>query len=167
MQFNILDIVPGTTVDGPGLRTAIYMAGCNHGCPGCHNPESWDFNAGRRLTLSEIMATVIDNGFPVTLTGGDPLCTPAATECIIDSVREADLGDIWLYTGFTFEEILADERLCRLASKVDVIVEGPFDEHLRDISLRFRGSDNQRILLAPQSLSAGSPVMWQPPVFDI
>ena len=76
MKINILDIVEGTTVDGPGLRTSIYMTGCHHGCPGCHNPESWAFDGGTAMDLEEILAVVEENDFNVTLSGGDPLYRP-------------------------------------------------------------------------------------------
>lgn len=71
--MRILDIVPGTSVDGPGLRTSIYFAGCSHQCPGCHNPQSWDFAGGREMSIDEIMDIVDENGFDVTLSGGDPM----------------------------------------------------------------------------------------------
>lgn len=72
MTLRILDIIRGTTVDGPGFRTAIYMAGCRHQCQGCHNPESWSFDAGKEMSLDEIMAIVAEEDFDVTLSGGDP-----------------------------------------------------------------------------------------------
>ena len=71
--MKVLDIIPGTSVDGPGLRTSIYLAGCDHHCPGCHNPQSWDFNGGTDLSVDRIMEEVEANGFNVTLTGGDPI----------------------------------------------------------------------------------------------
>ena len=72
-MLRILHIVEGTSVDGPGLRTSIYLAGCNHRCPGCHNPASWDFKGGEERTLDELMQVIAYNEAPVTLSGGDPL----------------------------------------------------------------------------------------------
>ncbi len=69
MLYNVLKIERGTTVDGPGFRTSIYLAGCRHGCPGCHNPQSWDFEAGVKMSLEEIMDVVREEEFNVTLTG--------------------------------------------------------------------------------------------------
>ena len=143
--FQIMDIIRGTTVDGPGFRTAIYMAGCSHACPGCQNPQSWDFNAGHTMTLEEIMEIVREEDFDVTLTGGDPLCSPEATETLTRAIKESGYG-IWLYTGFTFEEIEANEKLKKAIKNVDTIVEGPYMESLRDPDLPFRGSSNQRII---------------------
>ena len=76
MQINVLDIIEGTSVDGPGLRTAIYLAGCTHGCKGCHNPQSWDENGGNPTSLETLIQIVKDNDFDVTISGGDPFLHP-------------------------------------------------------------------------------------------
>lgn len=157
--IQVIDIMPGTTVDGPGLRTSIYVAGCRHACPGCHNPQSWDFNAGVSMTIDEIMEQVEEEGFNVTLTGGDPLWQ---TEKIIPLAQaiKARGYNLWCYTGFTWEEITASERLSAILPWVDVIVEGRFRKDLRDVSLRFRGSSNQRIILVKESLAASTPILY-------
>ena len=72
-KVSVLNFIEGTSVDGPGLRTSIYFAGCKHHCEGCHNPESWDFNAGKEYTVREILQIIEDNDFNVTFSGGDPL----------------------------------------------------------------------------------------------
>lgn len=143
--MKILDIIRGTTVDGPGFRTAIYMAGCRHQCPGCHNPQSWDFNAGTEMTLEEIIDIVREEDFDVTLSGGDPLYHPEDVAKIAFEVHK--LGHtVWLYTGFTWEQIQATPALLAALKDVDVIVDSPFIEALRDPDLPFRGSSNQRII---------------------
>lgn len=145
MKFRVLDIIRGTTVDGPGFRTAIYFAGCRHACHGCHNPQSWDFNAGTEMTLEEIMEVVEEEDFDVTLSGGDPMYHPEEIAALAESIRA--LGHkVWLYTGFTIEEILADERLSLPLPYLDAIVDGPYVAALRDPDLPFRGSSNQRII---------------------
>lgn len=166
MKLNIMDIVPGTSVDGPGLRTAIYMAGCGHACAGCHNRDSWDQHAGRLMSLREIMEIVGENGFPVTLTGGDPLYNPENAIALIRAIRTLDLGPIWLYTGYTWEEIISTPALLKAVRETDVVVDGPFMESLRDLSLNFCGSSNQRIILVKPSLDQASPVEWSAPVYD-
>lgn len=144
--LRILQIVPGTSVDGPGLRTSIYLAGCSHHCPECHNPASWDFNAGTEMSVTEIAAIVIAHGFNVTLTGGDPLQQPVeAISELADILRDEGLR-IWCYTGYTYEELQQMHRLAELLQKFEAIVEGPYIDAQRDITLRFRGSSNQRIL---------------------
>lgn len=149
LTLRVLEIVRGTTVDGPGLRTSIYFAGCRHKCPGCHNPHSWDFSGGNAMTLDEIMDVVKEEQFGVTLTGGDPLYHPREIAILIDMIHTEAL-DVWLYTGFTKEEIIADSDLLKVARKADAIVEGRFIASLRDETLRFRGSTNQRILFPPE-----------------
>lgn len=143
--MRILDIIDGTIVDGPGLRTSIYFAGCAHKCPGCHNRQSWDFDGGREATVDELMAHVEENGFNVTLTGGDPLYQIDEILPLCGRLRDAGYT-IWCYTGFTIEEIRASESMSRILDAVDVIVDGPYVEALRDLSLQFRGSSNQRII---------------------
>lgn len=145
MHLQIMDIVRGTTVDGPGFRTAVYMAGCRHCCPGCHNPESWSFNAGIPMTIDEIIEVINEEDFDVTLSGGDPLYRPEATRELLRRIRETG-HSTWVYTGFTFEEIMADETLRNAIKGAEAIVEGPFVRELHDPDLRFRGSSNQRII---------------------
>lgn len=152
--MRVLDIIPGTSVDGPGLRTTIYFAGCEHHCPGCHNPQSWAPDGGREMTAEEILDVIEDNGFNVTFSGGDPLYQVEALIPLASEIRRRGYN-IWLYTGYTFERIAASERLRPILDVVDAVVDGPFVMALRDTELRFRGSSNQRILLAP----SGEP--WQ------
>lgn len=143
--MKVIDIVRGTTVDGPGFRTSIYFAGCRHACKGCHNPETWDFNAGTEMTFDEIMAIVEEEDFDVTFSGGDPLYHP--DEVLELSRRIVATGhNVWLYTGFTIEEINANPDLLSAVEFVDTIVDGPYIASLRDPDLRFRGSSNQRII---------------------
>lgn len=159
LKFQVLDIIRGTTVDGPGFRTSIYLAGCRHHCPGCHNPQSWDENGGSPMTLDEIMDIVREEDFNVTLSGGDPLFNPESTAALISALK-TDGRNVWVYTGYTWEQIIANERLKSAISKADVIVEGPFVEALKDRDLLFRGSSNQRLLSVAASLSSSVPVLY-------
>lgn len=147
-KLRVLDIIPGTSVDGPGLRTTIYFAGCGHHCEGCHNPQSWDPDGGRLMSAEEILDIIEDNGFNVTFSGGDPLFQVERLMPLALEIRRRGYN-IWLYTGYTFEQVAASERLRPILDAVDVVVDGPFMLPLRDIHLRFRGSSNQRILLSP------------------
>lgn len=156
--IQVIDILPGTTVDGPGLRTSIYVAGCRHKCLGCHNPQSWDFGAGQPMTVDEIMARVVEEDFNVTLSGGDPLWQVDKILPLARAIKEKGYT-LWLYTGFVWEEILASPELSKILQWVDVIVEGRFIELKRDISLRFRGSSNQRIINVSATLTAGVPIL--------
>lgn len=145
ITFRVLDIVRGTTVDGPGFRTAIYFAGCSHKCPGCHNPQSWDFDGGNEMTLAEIMEIVEEEDFDVTLTGGDPLYNAEKIAILSKAIKETG-HTVWLYTGFTIEEIRESGELSKPLPYLEAIVEGPFIKSLRDPDLLFRGSSNQRII---------------------
>lgn len=158
-KLQIVDIVPGTSVDGPGLRTSIYVAGCRHHCPECHNPQTWDFNAGNTMTVDQIMEEVEENGFNVTLTGGDPLYSLPEITLLAKAIHEAGFT-IWLYTGFRFEEVLKLPGIDELLPFLEAIVDGSFEIDKRDISLCFRGSTNQRIIDVQKSLSTGTIVTF-------
>lgn len=145
MKIRILDIIRGTTVDGPGFRTSIYFAGCRHECPGCHNPQSWDFDAGYDIEINDLMQIIREEDFDVTLSGGDPLYHPDEV-CELSRRIVEEGHNVWLYTGFTWEQILGNPRLRDALQYVDTIVEGPYVEALRDTDLQFRGSSNQRII---------------------
>ena len=133
--------------DGPGLRTSIYCAGCAHMCPGCHNPQSWDFDGGGEMTVQELLDIIMDDEFAhVTFSGGDPLYQVEAFTELARRIKEETGKNIWCYTGFTYEEILADKRLSQILPYLDTLVDGPFMEELRDPELHFRGSSNQRII---------------------
>ena len=160
-MLRILHIVEGTSVDGPGLRTSIYMAGCNHHCPGCHNPASWNPQGGEERSLDELMQVIAYNEAPVTLSGGDPLQQPEGTRALISRIKH-ELGyNVWCYTGYTWEEIVNDPKLFKVVQELDVLVDGPFKMAERDISLRFRGSRNQRLIDVQRTLDTGVLTLWQ------
>ena len=145
MSIRVIDIVEGTAVDGPGLRTSIYLAGCAHRCPGCHNPQTWDFDAGKDMTVDELINIISQSDFNVTLTGGDPIYQADALIPLAKKIRELGYS-IWLYTGFTFEQLQDMPIAMQLLEYIDTIVDGPFILEQRDTSLQFRGSSNQRII---------------------
>ena len=151
MTANIIDIVRGTTVDGPGFRTSVYFAGCRHRCPGCHNPQSWDFEAGDPMDIDSLMEIVEEEDFDVTLSGGDPLYRPEFVKALTEKVTAAG-HTVWIYTGYTWEDIAVDPKLLDAVSKAEAVVEGPFVESLRDTDLIFRGSSNQRIVDVARTL---------------
>ena len=146
-KIRILDVIEETMADGPGLRTSIYCAGCAHACPGCHNPQSWDFKGGREVTVDELLEVIKADEFSnVTFSGGDPLYQVEAFTELARRIKEETGKNIWCYTGFTYDEILADKRLSMILPYIDTLVDGPFIEALRDPELHFRGSSNQRII---------------------
>lgn len=143
--LRVIDIIDGTSVDGPGLRTSIYFAGCDHRCPGCHNPSTWDFRAGHDMTIDELMSRITDNDFNVTFSGGDPLYQVVPLTALAKAIKKTD-KTIWCYTGFTYEDIANNNPYKELLKHIDVLVDGPFIQSLRDPDLHFRGSSNQRII---------------------
>lgn len=157
----ILRIIEDTTVDGPGFRTAVYAAGCTHHCPGCHNPQSWDIRAGRLMPVEEILHPILSDPFAdVTFTGGDPMMQPEGFAELARAIKERSTKTIWCYTGYTYEQLLDQPARRELLNYIDVLVDGPFIQRLRDERLRFRGSSNQRLVDVPRSLKAGSAVLW-------
>ena len=161
MALRGLDIARGTSVDGPGLRDSIYFAGCHHACEGCHNPQSWDMNGGKEMSDDEVMAILREDDFDVTFSGGDPMYRAAEVARLARRIK-AELGKtIWCYTGFVFEDIVMKADFRCLLETIDVLVDGPFVLAGRDISLRFRGSGNQRIIDVKQSLLTGKTVLME------
>ena len=160
--------------DGPGIRATMFLSGCNHNCPGCHNPQTHNPEYGTRINESIInnIAQHIRSRFyisGITLSGGDPLYNISETTNFIYSLRNR-LGDqwsqytLWLYTGYTWEQLMKiygeNEDLQKLLLITDVVVDGPYIEKLADASLAFRGSSNQRIIDVNQSLKTNEVVLW-------
>ena len=160
-MIRVLNVIEDTMVDGPGFRTAIYCAGCRHRCPGCHNPQSWAFEQGHEMTTDQLMRIIEADPYAnVTFSGGDPMYQAAAFAELAREIHRRTNKDIWCYTGFTFESLIHDDQR-ELLSELDVLVDGPFIERLRDESLLFRGSSNQRLIDVQASLYSGSTIAWQ------
>lgn len=161
-MISVLDIIEDTMVDGPGFRTSIYCAGCRHACPGCHNPQSWDFDGGHAMTTEEIMRIIEADPYAnVTFSGGDPMYQPEGFVELARAIRERTQKDIWCYTGFTYEALASNPRQRALLELIDVLVDGPFIKAERDETLCFRGSRNQRLIDVPASLRAGRAVKFE------
>lgn len=161
-MINIAGIEAESIVDGEGWRFAIFTQGCKHHCKNCHNPQTWDMRGGTQMSIDELVDT-IEEAFKenilmdgVTLTGGDPLYQPDATFSLCKKLKDLDIN-IWLYTGFTYEEITKDEKLMSIMKYIDVLVDGPFIESLKSLELEYRGSSNQRILDMKKTLESGKP----------
>lgn len=158
--LRVIDIKHGTTVDGPGFRTSIYFAGCTHHCPGCHNMHTWEPDQGTPYTIEELVAVIRRNEMPVTFSGGDPLYQIEGLTALATRLRQSGVG-IWCYTGYTFEQLISIPRYRELLESVDVLVDGPFVEALRDTSLLFRGSSNQRLIDVGHTLRSGELTLWK------
>ena len=151
-SIRILDIKYGTSVDGIGLRTSLYCAGCENHCVGCHNPQSWDEYGGEAIEIEELFRLIVDADMNVTFTGGDPMFHPEGFIQLAQMIKEQTDKTIWCYTGYRFEDLLKHPLRRKLVELCDEIVDGRYIEAERDLSLHFRGSRNQRIIDVPNSL---------------
>lgn len=158
--LRILRTFPETISDGEGIRFSIYLSGCAHNCPGCHNPESHDPAYGTIIDESivcEITSRINSNPIldGVTFSGGDPFYNPYRFRELAKRIKEDTGHNIWCYTGYTYERIVSDPASYPVLEYIDVLVDGPFIKSLYDPRLAFRGSSNQRILrLSPSGDTA-------------
>ena len=155
--MNLLFTYPETIVDGEGIRYSIYLAGCRHHCRGCQNPESWNPSAGTPLTPEKIEKIICEiNANPlldgITFSGGDPLYHPQEFLALVKQIKEATGQNIWCYTGYLYDVDLPEggkvhtDVTEEMLSYIDVLVDGEFVQEKKDITLKFRGSSNQRVL---------------------
>ncbi|WP_122641380.1 anaerobic ribonucleoside-triphosphate reductase activating protein [Romboutsia sp. Marseille-P6047] len=145
-------------VDGPGLRVVIWSQGCIHDCIGCHNSQTHNIKGGYEIDTGDIIYEIKNLNLQrgITLSGGEPFLQPEPLAIIAKEAKVNNL-DVWAYTGFTFEELLdKSNNMYRerrtLLKEIDVLVDGKFEIDKKDISLRFRGSYNQRIIDVQESL---------------
>lgn len=157
--LRIAGTIGESIVDGPGIRYVLFTQGCPHGCVGCHNPQTHDFAGGKEVTVDTLLADITKNPFvkAVTLSGGEPFCQPAALAELAAPLKEKGYH-LMCYTGYTFEQLLQKEDARPLLEQLDLLVDGPFVLDRKNIELKFRGSDNQRVLDVPASLAANAPV---------
>lgn len=166
MRLRIAGVEPESFVDGPGIRFSIFTQGCSHHCPGCHNPQTHDFNGGHDISLAELLTMIEENPLldGVTLSGGDPMFQAAALVPLAREIKERGLNLV-IFTGFTYERLMsmAPEKpeLLELLSFADILVDGPFVMSKRCMDIKFRGSINQRLIDVQQSLTEGKVVLHQ------
>ena len=144
-------------VDGDGIRTVVWFQGCPHHCRECHNPETWNPNGGMEIELEEVKEQLKNLKYQtgITLSGGDPFFQPIEALEIAKYAHSIGLN-VWCYTGYTYEEIMAnDDDKKKLLENVDVLVDGRFEIDKKSLACKFRGSTNQRIIDVKKSLKAG------------
>ena len=214
IPIRLYGAVPDSIVDGPGLRYAIFVQGCSHGCPGCHNPESQPSDGGTLTTVSAVLDDIHANGLVhnVTFSGGEPFEQAEACAALARQLKAEGYG-IWAYTGYLYEDLLRrtglavgaegassgkageageaaeaaevgkasalgeakeaesdpassiDPAIRDFLACIDVLVDGPFVESLKSLSLKWCGSSNQRLIDLPATREAGHVVEWKPREF--
>ncbi len=159
------DLTVDSIVDGPGLRAVLWTQGCLHHCPGCQNPSTWDMEGGGLVPIDMVLEAIDELEYQdgITFSGGDPMYQVEACNIIASHCQKKGLN-IWVYTGFTYEEImkLAKKKPVYLdfLKKIDVLVDGRYVEKERDLNLLFRGSANQRLIDMPKTLKTGEIVLF-------
>ena len=168
--MNYADIRPIDVANGPGVRVSVFVSGCTHHCKDCFNPETWDFHYGSPFGEGEITA-ILGHLAPahikgLSVLGGEPF-EPENQSAVLELIRRVretyPHKDVWCYSGYLFEN-LRDGKVGQysrqLLEQLDVLVDGPFVTEKKSLSLRFRGSENQRLIEVPASLAAGEVVLW-------
>ncbi len=162
MKVRLAGVVGESVVDGPGIRYTVFVQGCPHHCPGCHNPQTHDFDGGYEGDTEELFEQFrvdpILKG--ITLSGGEPFCQPGPLAELARQVHA--LGkDVVVYTGYTYEKLSAmeDPEVRALLAETDLLVDGPFIEEEKDLELPFRGSANQRLICMEATRREGRPVL--------
>ena len=154
--------------NGAGVRTVLWVSGCDVHCHNCHNPQTWDFNSGIPFTDDSMQEILYDLSKPyikgLTLSGGHPL-DPHNAPKVLEIVKRVKMvfpnKDIWIYSGYVWEDIIKDNTLKEILKCTDVLVDGAYVDELRDISLAFRGSSNQRIIDVKKTLDSNEVILWQ------
>lgn len=172
--MNYATIKSRDIANGPGVRVSLFVSGCTHRCPGCFNREAWDFDFGQPFDQT-VIDRILEDLSPsfvkgLTLLGGEPF-DPKNQASVLELLRQVRAKypekSIWAFTGYLFDRDLLPGRLGDPAvtraylEHLDVLVDGPFIESRKNLSLRFRGSDNQRLIDVPKSLKTGSVVLWE------
>ncbi len=171
--MNYANIKTCDIANGPGVRTSLFVSGCTHHCKNCFNREAWDFAFGAPFDEG-VQQRILDECRPgyitgLTLLGGEPM-EPVNQRALLQFVRRFratyPTKTVWCYSGYTWEQLTGDSRArCEvtddLLREIDVLVDGPFVQALHDITLRFKGSSNQRLIDVKRSLATGEVVLWE------
>lgn len=166
--MNYHNIKTDDMLNGDGLRVTCWVSGCDIGCFNCYNPQTWDFNSGIPFTEDTMQEILYDLSKPyikgLTLSGGHPL-DPLNVPEVLKIVKRVKMvfpnKDIWIYSGYEWNYIIQNDTLREIMKYTDVLVDGTYVDELRDISLPFVGSSNQRIIDVPKSLAENKVILWE------
>ncbi len=170
-KIRLFGVANDSIVDGPGLRYSVYTQGCPHHCSGCHNPESWAFDAGEITTLQAIVDDIKKNRLikDVTISGGDPFCQVEPVSILVKELKKEGYC-VWIYSGWTLEELLErsadDEAIRTILELVDVLVDGRFEEDKKSLDLKWKGSKNQRVIDMNKTRKKEKVVLYEEFTFD-
>ena len=155
-ELRVAGVIEESIVDGPGIRFVLFLQGCRLHCPGCQNPQTWDFNGGTLVPSDEVFARIRENPLVhgVTFSGGEPF---EQAEALLPLAKElkAQGYHLMAFSGFTLEQLVQKPECRALLEQLDLLVDGPFIEAQKSLDLRFRGSRNQRILNMPATRENG------------
>ena len=158
-RLKVSGIIDESIVDGPGLRLTVFVQGCPHHCPGCHNPQTHDFEGGYWMDVEDIYKACLENPLlsGVTFSGGEPFCQPAPLYALGCKIKSSGLGlNLMVYSGYTYAQLQAmakeNQDVANLLSITDIIVDGPYIEALRNLELKYRGSSNQNVIILSSAL---------------
>lgn len=160
--IRIAGLVPESVVDGPGLRMVVFFQGCPHRCPGCHNPETHDIHGGRLISLEEVVHQVSYNPLlqGLTISGGEPFLQPQAVQSLAQQIQQQG-KDVVVYTGYHYERLL-HKFGPEIMNSIYLLIDGPYLEGERDLSLAYRGSRNQRIIDLVKTRTRGTLALYTP-----
>ena len=171
--MNYATIKSFDVANGPGIRVSLFVSGCTHRCPGCFNEVAWDFDYGQPFNqgVIDLILSMLKPGHikGLTILGGEPF-DPRNQGAIVELLRQVKAKypekSIWAFSGYLFDQIISGrlgdwEVTKEYLSYLDVLVDGPFIEAQKNLNLRFRGSENQRLIDVPASLSKGEVVLWE------
>lgn len=159
-MLNLAGLVSDSIVDGPGIRMTVFCQGCPHHCKGCHNAETWSFEGGTSMEEEEIVRIIQSNPLAkgVTFSGGEPFAQAAGFAKLAELLKEYGY-EVASYSGYTFEELYhGTKEQQELLKKIDVLIDGRYEEEKRSLTIAYRGSTNQRILDVKKSLQKGEAV---------
>lgn len=152
--------------NGIGNGVSLYVQGCGFHCPGCFNQSAWDFNGGKEWTeeVEKDFFQLIDRPYikRISVLGGEPLENPHSIYRLTDKIRQqyGNQKSIWIFSGYTWDEIMKSRERTKAILNADVLVDGRFEEDNKDLSLKFRGSTNQRVIDIKKSLEKGDIILW-------
>ena len=164
-SIRIAGIVRESIVDGPGIRFTVFCQGCPHACKGCHNPETHDFAGGKDVSIDRLIEEIDKDKLlaGVTFSGGEPFCQPGAFAELGKRVKELGLN-ITVFSGYTLEQLndmsVQNADVRELLELTDILIDGPFVNDLRDLTLQFRGSSNQRLIDMNETRKRGETTIW-------